>query len=348
MKPFISIIIPIFNAEKYLKKCLYTLINQEFKNIEIICVNDCSNDSSINILKDFSLIDNRIKIINNSKNLGVGESRNIGFREAKGDFIHFLDSDDWIDNKLYLRAYELLHNTENSIDFLTYKHYSYIDKTKKIKSTEKNNADYFNKIINIDNSPECLYKVSQFVWDKIIKKELISDIKFNSQVCHEDFEFSIRMYCNAKNIYLLNEYLIYHREHDNSLSKKRLEYVENIKETTYLALNLINNKPANVQDVLRNSIYTIFLTHYFDLYYEGLINFNDLKKSILNVIDLSVIKRCSESTYKYLHYVLNILLSTDSKFKFDFNYKYKRQVKELFPTFFYSYWQIKKKLNYKK
>ena len=343
MEPFISIIIPVFNSEKYLEKCISSILNQEYENFEIICINDCSTDNSLNILNSFASIDNRIKIINNIKNLGVGESRNIGIEYAKGKYIHFLDSDDWVDSSLYVKVTNILNFNEN-IDFITYKHYSYIDKTKKLKKIEKVNACYFNKVIDIENSPECLYKTSQFVWDKIIKKEKLVDIKFNNQVCHEDFEFSIRLYCNTKNIYLLNEYLIYHREHQYSLSKKRLDYINNIKNTTYWAINFVNNTNSNVKIVLLNSIYIIFIIHYFDYYCNGQISFNNLKSTITDVVNMDIIDKCDEDCYKYQHKILRLLLSVNSSIEFNLKYKYKRLLKNLFPTFFYKYWQLKKRL----
>lgn len=104
--PIISVIVPIYNVEKYLKRCINSILNQTLKDIEIICIDDCSTDNSLSILKSFK--DNRIKIITLDKNIGVADIRNIGLDNVEGEYISFVDSDDYIDDdfleKLYLKA----------------------------------------------------------------------------------------------------------------------------------------------------------------------------------------------------------------------------------------------------
>ena len=109
----ISIIVPCYNVEKYLPECLDSLLNQTFKYFEIICVNDGSNDSTLSILEKYSKKDSRIKIIS-QKNKGLSGARNTGIDAAKGDYIAFLDSDDWVDNNFYLKLYEAItkHNCD--------------------------------------------------------------------------------------------------------------------------------------------------------------------------------------------------------------------------------------------
>ena len=95
--PNLSIITPIYNTQKYLNRCLDSLINQTLKDIEIICINDCSTDNSLEILKEYQNKDKRIKIINLKENKKQGYARNIALNEANGEYIGFIDSDDWID-----------------------------------------------------------------------------------------------------------------------------------------------------------------------------------------------------------------------------------------------------------
>ena len=92
--PKVSVIIPVYNTEKYLRKCLESVINQTLKDIEIICINDCSTDDSLKILNDIK--DERLKILNLPQNSGVSFARNRGIDEAKGEYISFVDSDDFI------------------------------------------------------------------------------------------------------------------------------------------------------------------------------------------------------------------------------------------------------------
>lgn len=99
----ISVIVPVFNAEKYLKMCLNSLVSQTLKNIEIICIDDGSTDNSLAILDKFKSKDDRIKIIK-QKNYGVSMARNNGISEAQGEYIGFVDADDWVD-KDFLKNY---------------------------------------------------------------------------------------------------------------------------------------------------------------------------------------------------------------------------------------------------
>lgn len=103
--PKVSVVIPVFNTSKYLKRCLDSVCNQTLPDIEIICVNDCSTDNSLSILKEYSQKDSRIKIIDLNKNKGAAAARNIGIKAATGQFIAFVDSDDLIDLNFYEKLY---------------------------------------------------------------------------------------------------------------------------------------------------------------------------------------------------------------------------------------------------
>ncbi len=100
----VSVIVPVYNVEKYLEECIESLINQTLTDIEIICINDGSTDNSLKILEELQKKDNRIKIIN-QKNSGVSSARNNGIENATGEYIGFVDSDDWIDSDYYEKLY---------------------------------------------------------------------------------------------------------------------------------------------------------------------------------------------------------------------------------------------------
>ena len=112
MKNKVSVIIPVFNVEKFLEKCLNSVCNQTLKEIEIICINDCSSDSSLNILKNFSSKDNRIRLVNFDKNKGVAIARNTAITLATGEYIGFVDADDWIDLNFYEKLYSKAKNKD--------------------------------------------------------------------------------------------------------------------------------------------------------------------------------------------------------------------------------------------
>ena len=97
MGDLVSIIIPFYNVEDYIEECLKSVINQTYKNLEIICVDDCSPDNSYIIVNKYIDIDKRIKLIRHKENLGLGGARNTGLQNANGKFVYFLDSDDYIE-----------------------------------------------------------------------------------------------------------------------------------------------------------------------------------------------------------------------------------------------------------
>ena len=126
----VSIIIPVYNVEKYIKTCLDSLINQTLKEIEIILIDDCGQDNSIKIGEEYAQIDDRIRIIYNDKNIGSGDSRNVGINVANGEYLAFVDPDDWVD----LNFYEKLHEEAKKDNFD-------IVKAKRIKVYSNNRYD---------------------------------------------------------------------------------------------------------------------------------------------------------------------------------------------------------------
>ena len=113
--PKISVIIPVYNASQYLERCLDSTVNQTLKNIEIICVNDCSTDSSLEILERYEKSDERVKIINHKINGGESKARNTGIENAKGEYISFLDNDDAYDRDFLEKLYNKAIETDSDI-----------------------------------------------------------------------------------------------------------------------------------------------------------------------------------------------------------------------------------------
>lgn len=124
----ISVIIPVYNVEDYLHDCINSILNQTFQDFEIICVDDCSTDSSLKILEDFSKKDDRVKIVRNKLNSSLGYSRNNGLKHAAGKYVLFLDSDDWLD----LNTLEILYDIaeKESLDVLMFKIINFDDEKK--------------------------------------------------------------------------------------------------------------------------------------------------------------------------------------------------------------------------
>lgn len=118
----ISVIIPIYNAELYLQKCLDSVVNQTLKDIEVICVDDGSTDNSVDIIKKYMMSDSRIKLFQQS-NKGAGAARNYGLKYAIGKYVHFLDSDDWLDLSAYEKTHNVIEETKSDICIFLYTRY---------------------------------------------------------------------------------------------------------------------------------------------------------------------------------------------------------------------------------
>lgn len=212
----ISIIIPIYNAEKYLNQCIDSLLNQTLKEIEIICVDDCSTDRSLDIIINYAKNDARVSIIKNESNLNAGESRNIGLKLAKGEYIHFLDADDY----MLLNAYEVIYQKakQNYVDFIKFKAYAVDDKTgtmiaNKWYSLDTLNKSDFNKITNFYETPDKFIKISVVPWAGVYKRSFLhsNNIYFNKLKCVNDRSFYNEVIIKANYVMFIEDYLIYHR-----------------------------------------------------------------------------------------------------------------------------------------
>lgn len=211
----LSIVVPVYNAEEYLEKCLNSLVNQTIKNIEIILVNDGSTDNSLKICERFAQTDSRIKIFNQI-NSGQSKARNVGLDNASGEYVSFMDSDDWADLDYYEKLVNTAekHNAEVSCASIIRekKH------TKKMRINYKKETEYSQPQAKIDaaKSPDMCY-----VWNKVYKRELIEklNLRFIEGMIFEDVDFVTRaVYFSNKIVTVPNTYYHYWAN-DNSTVK---------------------------------------------------------------------------------------------------------------------------------
>lgn len=220
----VSIIIPVYNTEKYLKKCLNSVVKQTYKNIEIIIVNDGSPDNSQRIIDEFKqkypkLIKSFIK-----KNGGLSDARNYGLKYATGDYIAFLDSDDYVETN----CYEKLINKAIKGDFdLVVCDFKRILKNKTKLGYSNIDCDIY-KEENIKGVFKNIYPVA---WNKLYKKCTLENIKFKKGIWFEDVEFLYRLLPKVKSIGVVKEPLINYVERDGAITKtfdERLyHYIDN-------------------------------------------------------------------------------------------------------------------------
>lgn len=238
----ISIIVPVYNVEKYIFKCVDSIINQTYKNIEIILVDDGSTDRSGIICDEYKKKDNRVKVIH-KKNGGLSDARNVGINEAKGNYLVFIDSDDWVTNNMIEYLYNLAYKYDADIvqgDYIeSYTEDEYIKKTK-----EKIN--FYNSIESLNNlyEEECTKAV--VVWNKIYKKYLFEEIRFPKDKLHEDEFTTYKLLHKSKKIVDSKMPIYYYRQREGSImqsefSVKRLHALEAlIERKLYFKENNLN------------------------------------------------------------------------------------------------------------
>lgn len=266
----ISIIVPVYNVEKYLKQCLDSIIHQTYNNIEIICVNDGSTDQSLDILKSYAY-DDRIKIVEKT-NGGLSDARNAGLKHVTGEYIMFVDSDDWIDVETCEKSIEKM--IQNDVDVVMWSYTrEYGDKSLK--------KYIFDKDIYFDEE-DTKYKIYRrlfglygeelahpenadaiiTVWGKLYKSDLILNNKIQLVDVRligscEDALFNIDVFKHVKSCYFMNEYLYHYRKSNETFTSNYRQNLKNQWDNLYSYMqNIItqNNLEKSFYDALNNRI----------------------------------------------------------------------------------------------
>ena len=212
--PKISVIIPVFNVENYLEKCLDSVVNQTLNDIEIICINDGSTDNSPNILESYVQKDARIIVIN-QENKGLSAARNRGLEIAKGEYISFVDSDDWIDENFLEKLYEAITKNNCDIAIATIiRKREYHQKYRVLYSDEKIFSTFEEKV-KICAIPRCCY-----VWNKLYKARLVKDSVFKEGVYYEDMLWLPLILDKAEKLVTVPNTVYWYRVNNNSIVKK--------------------------------------------------------------------------------------------------------------------------------
>ena len=194
----LSIIVPVYNVEDYLPKCIESLINQTYTNIEIILINDGSTDGSGLICEAYSKDNNKVRVVHKA-NGGLSSARNAGLDVASGEYIAFVDSDDWLDIDMYKTLIELLESNDADIAACGFKEV-FSDKT--IFHSDSGLITSFNKEEAINSLVSDKNSVRFEVWNKVFKKELIDNLRFKDRQIFEDVYFD-------RNIFLKLSKLVY-------------------------------------------------------------------------------------------------------------------------------------------
>lgn len=214
MKDLVSIIVPVYNASLYLERLNHSLVNQSYKNLEIIYVNDGSTDNSLEILYEFKNNDDRILIVN-QENSGPAISRNTGLIYSTGKYVTFADSDDFIDYNMIEKMYQKIIEEEAEIVICNYRDI-FVDGT--IARVNNNAANFYGN--SIYQNPELLF-IKPAVWNKMIKKDLIylNDIKFEKAHIGEDLAFTLKLLSKTNKVVGITDVLYNYVLHQNTISR---------------------------------------------------------------------------------------------------------------------------------
>ncbi|WP_349410684.1 glycosyltransferase family 2 protein [Pseudalkalibacillus sp. SCS-8] len=213
----VSIVVPIYNVERYLSRCLESIKNQSYKNLEIILVVDGATDGSLKIAKGYENQDSRIKVFQ-KENGGLSDARNYGMGKVTGRYTMFVDSDDWLEMNIVERLKETLEEHEaqvvQSAFYYTYDHYMLVDeRERKIGSppVKLNNLQLMNELIRNK-------LVKNFVWAKLYQTELIKNIPFKKGVIFEDMYWSYKVMKEVQQYVIINEPLYHYYQRSSSIS----------------------------------------------------------------------------------------------------------------------------------
>lgn len=243
----ISVIVPVYNVEKFIRRCLDSIINQTLKDLEIILVDDGSTDNSGVICDEYAKLDNRITVIH-KENGGLSSARNIGLDFAKGDWIAFVDSDDYIDYKMYEVLYK---NAEKNNCDISVCYFEYINQ-KGISLYNANKKLGINGIYDENEFLSFLYKNSETnlicvcVWNKLYKKEIFRELRFK-EIIHEDEEILNRIYLNKHFIYVTELPLYKYVQNSNSIVNKPITQKNFVSlDILYDRINIFRKKNMNL------------------------------------------------------------------------------------------------------
>ncbi len=287
--PKVSVIIPVYNVEKYLRQCLDSVVSQTMHDIEIICVNDGSTDSSGRILEEYSLKDNRIVVIN-QENAGQSTARNKGLKIAAGEYIAFLDSDDYMEPDLCELAYNKAKQT--GADIAMYFFDTFGEDYMNVSAIDNIPDD---EIVIRDRKIDAVNDNNNVIWNMLYNRLFLEkhDILFLENVIFEDVHFSIKCACLCNKISVLRKRLVHYRigcgySTDIKQSYKRMQRVELYRHMID-DLRKIDSSPDFLVKLYQKKWDSLYATYYYGIP-------RNLRKKMLK----SIVDNMTEEEYSLL------------------------------------------------
>jgi len=265
----VSVIIPTYNVEEYIDDCINSILNQTLQEIEVICVDDASTDSTRDILNYYKQKDERVRCFYMKENIGSGGCRNYALPYARGKYIQYVDADDWIDSsglktffdnaetqKAQILMYNAMNYNESENKFFKHKYY-----------VMKHFNKYINKLLSIDNLfKNDIMNMAVVPWNKLYLKSFLEDInaKFPEKLIHQDNPFFFQTFLNVDRLFFIENYSYNHRKRNNSITTLRNEIeIGIVKIIEYILISFIDNSVYSVyKKELLNRLFTKFRVRY--------------------------------------------------------------------------------------
>lgn len=307
MNDLISIIVPVYNVEQYIEKCVISIMNQTYKNIEIILVDDGATDNSGKICDELKEKDNRITVIH-KKNGGLSDARNAGLKIAKGEYIGFVDSDDYIEQDMFEALYKI--NKQNDADISIVSFYElYGGKVIGVRASKS--LEVFNKI---DAIKELLIdtKIQSYAWNKLFKRELFKDINFPTNKNFEDIATTLLLFEKANKIVLLESPKYYYvRRDDSIIGVKNYKTYKDYLDVIYNKYLYLDGKYKeldlyNAYNFIINMIwvYTIIVAFDLEEVYKEFENHYKLFEELINLYGNNIIDKLDNYNKSVLYMML--------------------------------------------
>ncbi len=335
--PKVSIIIPVYNVEQYLRQCLDSVCNQTFKDIEIIIINDCSPDNSLQIIKEYQQKDDRIILVDLKQNGGLSNARNEGANIAKGKYLAFLDSDDWVTENYIEVLYNAIEKYKTNIAIAKIIKY---DNKSKTFIRNKKNMRFYNKPLRTSSDKKniLLSMPITMVAALMLEKKFVieNNIVFEKVKQAEDLIYFITLFShNSSFVYIKDQIFFYRINRENSIvtnfnTSKNSDYVGLFNFFQHI-INIF--KKANSFDIYKKEIYVYLfcffckelvekqltkeeyfeaVKYYKENFYQDTLYFLKIK-SIKNKIRLFIFYLCLKMNINYikigkwLHFFNNII-----------------------------------------
>lgn len=279
MKTVISVIVPIYNVEKYINRCINSILSQSLRDIEVILIDDGSPDKCGEICDNYARIDSRIKVIHTS-NGGVSKARNIGIDNACGEYITFVDPDDYIDKNMYEILYKIAKENNSEIAISSF---SYIIDGKEEPQDISNNKLNFYRNEAINNYFNMIYPFNySFLCNKIFRRDLFEEIRLNTNILvQEDTEIMIKLYNKSSIITYIGQPLYFYELRQGSATSNKISIGKITTEEAFL--QIYNYTKENLPQFKSKALLK-YISYYFNIIIEIIKHYDEYKNEYIKLI----------------------------------------------------------------